>query len=1167
MAHEPSSPSSNLVHNPANLSDYGLDYGSDLGNKCVSDGIITGFGSEQVSIDVMSTNNPNLGSSDMDDEEGEKVKFLCSYNGKIMPRPSDGMLRYVGGQTRIISAKRNVSFDEFEQKMIQVYGQPVVVIKYQLPDEDLDALVSVSSSEDIDNMMDEFDKLVERSSDGSGKLRVFLFDAASSEVDDSFGVSQYGDGVDIGQRYVEAVNGVVVSKESVASGSNSNPNSDFSGVDVVDSLGVGQSDFVATTWTSSNFSPHTYHSNSPRLVPPEPRSSAYVLPMTVQADPFHSSQLETVSGKQILGKIQQQQQVHDLQQSMTTPSEHHSPTYVESRQEALRQPDVVHSPIQLLPSSTSLFSQQPFQGSTVSVSSHQFLPASHMSMAPLNAQIGATPVLINPVLQTQENLLGNYPAERNVGIQKVAPLPTEPRYTAYQGTIAPGLPIGGCGGSQVPPSNYVVLPDGGLHQQVIMPESFQRVDDCHMCQTSFPHMHSDLVIRERNDGSTMSVPYVRSAFHASHPDDIMRVQQTDTFTGQQSFLNHSNHQERDTLHNANVATAQVETTEPFLNEIVRDVPIKVQVSRQQQHPVDPSVAYAQYRELSGLVDDVNIHAPGIYSNCQSFISPVDKIGTEDIMGTSSQQMARKNMLSHDTSGQSPLSQNIDHTDSTKTLTRVVLPGHESQPKASLPPTQSPLLGNPGLYLQSLVGGQQFDSVEAQSSNPAYDVVESTFDAANLPSSLSSNPDAANLPSSLSSSVGGADHKDSSKSLFSNQDPWNLQTNSKEDVKPDLLSSSKGSEEEHIKQELRNVAEGVAASVLQSSTSSYLEPTISVDEYPSNSKGEVSRNDEMKQQSTTQFKNIRNQLLERLNFGYSGSDSLDQLQIIKDSDLEELRELGSGTFGTVYHGKWRGTDVAIKRINDRCFTGKPSEQERMIDDFWNEAQTLAGLHHPNVVAFYGVVLDSPGGSVATVTEYMVNGSLRNALQKNVRKFDRRKRLLIAMDIAFGMEYLHGKKIVHFDLKSDNLLVNLRDLHRPICKVGDLGLSKVKCQTLISGGVRGTLPWMAPELLNGISSLVSEKVDVFSFGIVLWELFTGEEPYTDLHYGAIIGGIVSNTLRPQIPNFCDMDWKLLMERCWSAEPSERPSFTEIVNELRTMATKLPSKEQGSTQGAQS
>ncbi|KAF4347836.1 hypothetical protein G4B88_026083 [Cannabis sativa] len=284
-----------------------------------------------------------------------------------------------------------------------------------------------------------------------------------------------------------------------------------------------------------------------------------------------------------------------------------------------------------------------------------------------------------------------------------------------------------------------------------------------------------------------------------------------------------------------------------------------------------------------------------------------------------------------------------------------------------------------------------------------------------------------------------------------------------------------------------------------------------------------------------------------------------VQIIRNSDLEELRELGSGTYGTVFHGKWRGTDVAIKRIKKSCFAGRSSEQERLTKDFWREAQILSNLHHPNVLAFYGVVPDGAGGTLATVTEFMVNGSLRHVLLKKDRSLDRRRKLIIAMDAAFGMEYLHSKNIVHFDLKCDNLLVNLRDPHRPICKVGDFGLSRIKRNTLVSGGVRGTLPWMAPELLNGSSSRVSEKVDVFSFGISMWEILTGEEPYANMHCGAIIGGIVKNTLRPPIPERCDPDWRRLMEECWSPEPEYRPSFTEITNRLRSMSIALQAKAQ--------
>ncbi|KAD1859316.1 hypothetical protein E3N88_34911 [Mikania micrantha] len=285
----------------------------------------------------------------------------------------------------------------------------------------------------------------------------------------------------------------------------------------------------------------------------------------------------------------------------------------------------------------------------------------------------------------------------------------------------------------------------------------------------------------------------------------------------------------------------------------------------------------------------------------------------------------------------------------------------------------------------------------------------------------------------------------------------------------------------------------------------------------------------------------------------GDLDIGSLQIIRNEDLEELKELGSGTFGTVYYGKWRGTDVAIKRIKKSCFAGRSSEQERLTVEFWREAVILSKLHHPNVMAFYGVVQDGPDGTLATVTEFMVDGSLRHVLLRKDRHLDHRKRLIIAMDTAFGMEYLHSKNIVHFDLKCDNLLVNMKDSSRPICKVGDFGLSKIKRNTLVSGGVRGTLPWMAPELLNG----GSKKVDVFSFGIVLWEILTREEPYANMHYGAIIGGIVNNTLRPVIPSDCDPEWRRLMEECWAPDPAVRPSFTEITNQLRVMSAAYQNK----------
>ncbi|CAN6199811.1 unnamed protein product [Urochloa humidicola] len=281
----------------------------------------------------------------------------------------------------------------------------------------------------------------------------------------------------------------------------------------------------------------------------------------------------------------------------------------------------------------------------------------------------------------------------------------------------------------------------------------------------------------------------------------------------------------------------------------------------------------------------------------------------------------------------------------------------------------------------------------------------------------------------------------------------------------------------------------------------------------------------------------------------GIDIINNVQIISNEDLEDLQEMGSGAFGTVFHGRWRGTDVAIKRIKNSCFMYPSSETDKLIVEFWREAAILSKLHHPNVLAFYGIVNNGPGGTLATVTEFMASGSLKKVLRKE-KFLDRRKRISLAMDVAIGMEYLHSKDIIHFDLKCDNLLVNLNDPSRPICKVADFGLSKVKQTTMVSGGMRGTLPWMAPEMLEMSSNMVSTKVDVYSFGIIMWEILTGQEPYAGMHHGGVIGGILSNTLRPPVPPTCDPQWRDLMEQCWSNEPEKRPTFTKVVSRLRLM-----------------
>lgn len=147
-----------------------------------------------------------------------------------------------------------------------------------------------------------------------------------------------------------------------------------------------------------------------------------------------------------------------------------------------------------------------------------------------------------------------------------------------------------------------------------------------------------------------------------------------------------------------------------------------------------------------------------------------------------------------------------------------------------------------------------------------------------------------------------------------------------------------------------------------------------------------------------------------------------------------------------------------------------------------------------------------------------------------------------------------------MKSENLLCDLRDLERVVVKVSDLGLSAKKSLQYIEGNMRGTLPWMAPELFyqGDEDDLVTEKVDVWSFGVVLWEIWClcQSTPYEGMTSDDLMAGLLTHTLRPtmtQVPKgtpMMDEQWTSLLESCCDPDPRLRPSFTQIAEYLEEL-----------------
>ncbi|XP_072930917.1 mitogen-activated protein kinase kinase kinase 12 [Epargyreus clarus] len=262
----------------------------------------------------------------------------------------------------------------------------------------------------------------------------------------------------------------------------------------------------------------------------------------------------------------------------------------------------------------------------------------------------------------------------------------------------------------------------------------------------------------------------------------------------------------------------------------------------------------------------------------------------------------------------------------------------------------------------------------------------------------------------------------------------------------------------------------------------------------------------------------------------GNKQIEEKWEVPVDSIKDLVYLGAGAQGVVFGGTLNGRWVAVKKLRDKSETN---------------IKHLRKLNHTNIVRFRGVCTVPP--TYCIIMEYCQYGPLFDFLHSGAT-FSTKQILKWAKQIANGMSYLHSHKIIHRDLKSPNVLIS-DDL---VLKVSDFGTSREWNDVSAIMSFTGTVAWMAPEVIR--HELCSEKVDVWSYGVVLWELLTQEVPYRTMETHAIMWGVGTDSISLPIPSSCPGSLRALLTQCWHRIPRNRPPFKIIAAHLEIAGNEL-------------
>jgi predicted Ser/Thr protein kinase len=251
-----------------------------------------------------------------------------------------------------------------------------------------------------------------------------------------------------------------------------------------------------------------------------------------------------------------------------------------------------------------------------------------------------------------------------------------------------------------------------------------------------------------------------------------------------------------------------------------------------------------------------------------------------------------------------------------------------------------------------------------------------------------------------------------------------------------------------------------------------------------------------------------------------------------AEIKFGKMLGSGANGQVFLGRWKSTDVALKVSMSQANEG-----------FIQEVNLMLGLRpHPNVVRIFGFSIHPETQNVILILEFCDGGSLDNILFDDPNDLPMAKKLAWIQGIARGVLHLQSNNIVHRDLAARNVL-----LHRGEAKITDFGMSRV-----VDEGKKGTttsdigpIRWMAPESIA--NKEYSTKSDVWSFAVIMYEIISRQEPHVAGDPLEIAVKIRDQGATPGIPDECPEPLATIMQRCWTKEAQQRPTFQEITDYL--------------------